>query len=193
MADLERRLIWPDTEFLPPDILLSIGTSCSNKLHKEAQDSFHVFQQESDPMRPRLSSAVGTHQQRRKTTQMRKVIKILKNRVENILDTELSWLKFMSDATRGDELASTRYRRINPDIGEYPPKLDDVKKLPNLRRRMHQIMKYADFQKKVQEIARQLVASSFYIDVPYLPANPQDFNTSVSGMSSPFHSETELI
>ncbi len=99
-------------------------------------------------------------------TQMGKVIKIMKNRVENILDTEIRWVEFMSDAdARGHEDTKKRHWRINPDLMEDPPALDDVQKLPFLRRRMHQIMKHADFQKQIGEIARRLVASSFYLEV----------------------------
>ena len=196
MADLERRLIWPDTEFSPPDILLSIGTGCNSTTRQEA---VNYVNREPDRMPTRSSSAVvGTQhnlfKKLRKTTQMSKVIKLLKNRVENILDTEMSWLKFMSDAARGDEDAKKRYRRINPNLSEDPPKLDDVTKLPHLRRRMHQIMKHADFQIQIGEVARQLVASSFYVEVPYIPTSPpHDSNTSVLGMIFPFYNKSELI
>lgn len=104
------------------------------------------------------------------------------------------WLKFMSDAARGDGDAITRYRRINPNLREDPPQLDDIKNLPHLRRRMHQIIKRADFQKQIGQIARQLVASSFYIDCPYIPTSPsQDLKTFVYGMISQFCDETKLI
>ncbi len=199
MADLERRLIWPDTEFSPPDILLSIGTGCNSTTLEEAANYLHYRFREPNRLPMRSSSAeAGTQQNMfeklRKTSKMTKVIKLLKNRVENILDTELSWLKFMSDAARGDEDEKKRYRRINPNLGENPPKLDDVKMLPRLRHRMHQIMKHVDFQKQIGEVARQLVATSFYVEVPYIPTSPpQDFKTSVFGMIFPFYNKTELI
>ncbi|MCJ1346914.1 hypothetical protein MMC31_005134 [Peltigera leucophlebia] len=111
-----------------------------------------------------------------KDTQMSKIIKILKNRVENILDAEVSWLEFMSNVDgREHEDARKRYWRVNPNLMEDPPALDDVQKLPLLRRRMHQIMKYADFQKQTGEIARRLVASSFYLEIS--TSSPQDFET----------------
>ena len=189
VADLERRLIWPDRDPLPPDILLSIGTSCNNSIRQEAQNNLHVRRQESDPLPSRSISRRGGKQRsilkRRKTIPMSKMLKVLKNRVENILDTEMRWLAFMSDATHGDEEGRPRYRRINPDIGEDPPKLDEAGKLPHLRRRMHQITKYGDFQKQVGDIARQLVASCFYIEVPHLPSNPQNLDTIVSGTDLP--------
>lgn len=200
VADLERRLIWPDTEFFPPDILLSIGTGCNSTTRQEAQNSLHYRHQKSDPIPSRSNPAIGSAQQNvfeeiRKTTHVSKIIKLMKTRVENILDTEMSWLEFMSDAaSRGNEDARTRYRRINPNLGGDPPKLDDVQMIPHLRLHMHQIKKHADFQRQIREVARQLVASSFYVEVPYTPTSPpQDFETFVYGMIFPFCDETELI
>lgn len=89
-----------------------------------------------------------------KTTQMGKIIKIVKKRVKNILDTEICWLEFMSDANaHGHEDAKNRYWQINPNLTEDPPALDDVKKFPDLQCRTHQITKHADFQKQTGEIA----------------------------------------
>ena len=79
----------------------------------------------------------------------------MKNRVENILDTEMTWLMFMSDAARGDEDTKKRYRRINPSIGKDPPKLDDVKMVPSLRASTQSALKYGDLKKSIGEIARQ--------------------------------------
>lgn len=154
----------------PPDIMLSIGTCCNSATGREAQKSipFH-------PEKPNQMSTVsvpGTAQQDmskkvRKSSQLGKLINIMKNRVDNILDTEIRWLDFMSDANaRGHEDVNKRYWRINPDLMEDPPALDDTQKLHSLQRRMHQIMKHTEFQKKIGEIARRLVASSFYLELP---------------------------
>lgn len=181
VADLERRLIWPDSKFSPPDILLSVGTSCNSTTSQEAQKCLP-----SGGTQENMSKKVP------KNTRMGKVIKILKNRVENILDAEIAWLEFMSDAdARGHEDATKRYWRINPNLMKDAPALDDVEKLPFLRRRMHQIMKHADFQKQIGEIARRLVASSFYLEVP--TSLPQDLETIFSGMFFLFCNKTKLI
>lgn len=151
MADLERRLIWPERELFPPDILLSIGTSCNSNTGQEAQEFLHYRRrhQNSDPILSR--SAIGSAQhnimgKKSKTTHMSKVLNLMKTRVENFLDTELSWLEFMSDASRGDKDAITRYQRINPKLRGDPPKLDDVEMLPHLRGQMQQIKNQAGFQ-----------------------------------------------
>lgn len=177
-------MIWPDSKFSPPDILLSIGTSCNSATGREAQKILPFHQQQPNRMSP--VSEPGTAQRNvskkvRKSTQMGKVIKIMKNRVENILDPEIRWLDFMSDANaRGHEDANKRYWRINPNLMEDPPALDDVQNLRYLQRRMHQIMKHADFQKQIGEIARRLVASSFYLEVP--TSSPQDSENVFYGM-----------
>ena len=185
VADLERRLIWPDTEFSPPDMLLSIGTSCNNNIRQEAQNRLHLPPQASDPTLPRAEGGDSQHGKRKavrkKAIQMSKIINIMRNRVENILDTEMTWLIFMSDAARGDEDTKTRYRRINPGIGKDPPKLDDVKMLPSLRSSIQAIMKYGDLRKQIEGTARHLVASSFYVEVSYPPVYPQEPGAFVSG------------
>lgn len=187
VADLERRLIWPEREFFPPDILLSIGTSCNRNTRQEAQIFLRYRHQNSDPVPSR--SAIGSVQhnimeKNSNTTRVSKIINFMKTRVENILDTELSWLEFMSDASRGDEDARSRYQRINPKLRGDPPKLDDVKMLPHLRIQMQQIKNHAGFQRQIREVARQLVASTFYAEVPYLPTSPtQDLEIFLLGMS----------
>lgn len=116
----------------------------------------------------------------------------MKNRVENILDTEVRWLKFMSDANaRGHKDAKSRCWQINPDLTENPPALDDVKKFPDLRRRMHQFMKHAEFQKQIGEIAQRLVASSFYLEI--LKSLSEDSEIIFYGMAFLFCNGTKLI
>ena len=127
----------------------------------------------------------GLHRLTPKRTQTSKLIKIMKNRVESVLDTETTWLNFMSDAARGNEGDQTRYQRINPNIGIDPPKLDEAKMLPHLKQQIHQL-KDGPYQKQIGKIARQLVASCFYVEISSLPANPQELDTVVTGMSLMF-------
>lgn len=144
--------------------MLTIGTCCNSTTGREAQKStpFHPNQMStvSDPGRAQQDVSKKVQ----KSTQL---VNIMKNQVENIFDTEIRWLDFMSDANaRGHEDVNKRYWRMNPNLMEDPPAPDDVQKLQSLRRRMHQIMKRADFQKQIGEIARRLVASSLYLGLP---------------------------
>lgn len=188
VADIERRLIWPDSESFHPDILLSIGTSY-NGVNRADRDFSHSHRQELG--HEAEASQHDTSTNRRIITPS--IINILKSRVENILDAERTWLSFMSDAARGDGEFKTRYRRINPNIEEDPPQLDEVKKLPHLKKRMQQIVKYEEFQNQTKEIARQLVASLFYVEVLHLPTKLQDLGTFISGLSFLVLNEITLI
>ena len=197
VADLERRLIWPETENSPPDILLSIGTSCNTAIRDEAQQAFSSPKQRDFTIPPEPSPTVdGGHRRifkRERGPQPRKFIKILVNRVGNILDTELTWLTFMSEATRGDQDDKTRYHRINPNIGEEPPRLDETKKLSYLRQRMTHVMRDTTFHNQIGRIARRLVASSFYVEVPSKPTSIQEFDSAVSGTNVLASDETGLM
>ncbi|KAL8814115.1 MAG: hypothetical protein Q9223_006639, partial [Gallowayella weberi] len=185
VADLERRLIWPETEDSPPDLLLSIGTSCNDAIHNEAQRTAGLSRQRRPPMGSRPSSVVVSGPRRmftrkHRNSPPRKWFNILVNRIENILDTEMRWLTFMAESGRGDEQNRLRYHRINPNIREDPPKLDDTKKLPHLRQRMANVLKEMAFQNHIGEVARRLVASSFYVETPLKPRNVHGFDSSIS-------------
>ncbi len=148
-------------------------------------------------MPPGSSSTVDGSQRhilrRERGPQPRKLFKILVNRVGSILDTEMTWLTFMSEAARGDQNDKTRYHRINPDIGEEPPRLDETKKLFSLRQRMAQVVKDKVFRDQIGGIARRLVASSFYVEVPSKRRSIQEFDTSVSGKNASHFDETGLM
>ncbi|KAL8765647.1 MAG: hypothetical protein Q9209_007327 [Squamulea sp. 1 TL-2023] len=186
VADLERRLIWPETDDLPPDILLSIGTGCNDAIHNEVQRNAGLSRQKRPAMGSRPSSTIVSgprhiFTRRHKKSQPRKwIIDVLVNRIGNILDTEMRWLTFMSEAARGDELNRLRYHRINPNLREDPPKLDEVKKLPHLRKLMNYVMKEQGFQNQVGQVARRLVASSFYVEAPTKPHSIHGLDTSAS-------------
>ena len=185
MADLERRLIWPDTEGLPPDILLSIGTSCNATIKDAAQDaqdsqhqSYGYLSNKSNTTKANKNSLFDWT---RKGGQTRKLFKVMKNRVESILDTEITWLKFISDVARGDGGDIERYPRVNPDIETDPPKLDETKELPWLQQRVQQKTKDSSYKKQIGGIARRLVASCFYVETSSLPTNVQESDISVTG------------
>ena len=148
-------------------------------------------------MPPESTSSADRSQRRvlrrERGPQPRKLYNILVNRVGNILDTEMTWLTFMSEAARGDQDDKTRYHRINPDIGEEPPRLDETKKLSHLRQRMAHIMKDKTFHDQIGVIARRLVASSFYVEVPSKPTSIQEFDSSVSGTNALHFDETGLM
>ena len=181
VADLERRLIWPDTAGLPPDILLSIGTSCNQSITNKARNSL----QEPSFSLPDI--------ERESRSRMGKLITLMRNRVGDILNTEITWLRFMSAAVRGDEDDKKRYQRINPDIKEEPPKLDDKDQRRRLQLLVQRLLKDGTLKRQISSVARQLIASCFYVEITQMPTNIQEFDTFVSGMTLLSFSETELI
>lgn len=167
VANLERKLIWPDTQDFPPDLLLSIGTSCSADILGRARtgsfDSEHSFAV------PELPTDEQNVQPKSK---MKQLFKLLKNRIDNILDTEIAWRNFTSDVVGGNPDLQGKYQRINPEIGSDPPKLDEMSKLLDLQRVVQQkLTRDAALLSQTTEIAHRLIASSFYFDKSTMPLN----------------------
>jgi len=160
VANIERKLIWPDTKDLPPDLLLSIGTSCSAEIFNKARSS--SFESEQSPAVPELSRDDRDAQPKSK---MKQLFKLLKNRIDNILDTEVAWRNFVSDAVGTDPNLQGKYQRINPQIGFEPPRLDEASRLADLQRVVqHKLSKDAALLSQTREIAHRLIASCFYFD-----------------------------
>ncbi|KAK0515924.1 hypothetical protein JMJ35_001958 [Cladonia borealis] len=197
VADLERRLIWPDTENSPPDILLSIGTSCNRAIGDETHQSSDSTNQFTISVPPKPSTKAEGSQtripKRERGPQPRKLFNILVNRVESILDTEETWRNFMSEATRGNQDNKSRYHRINPNILEEPPKLDETKKLAYLRQRTIRTMRDAALRNQIVGVARRLVATSFYLEVPSKPTSTQEVDSPVTGTDALPSYGTSLI
>ena len=105
----------------------------------------------------------------------------MKNRIGSILDTEITWLKFMSTIANEDEDKKNRYQRVNPNIKTEPPKLDQADQLSQLQHQVYHTMKNGDLQKNIGHIARQLIASCFYIEILPLATGPQEFTPFISG------------
>lgn len=107
---------------------------------------------------------------------------MLVNRIDNILDTEISWRMFMAD-TVGDRIeVRDRYQRINPTIRLKIPALDEVSKLSELQDTVRQkLSKDQSTVSKIKEIAHRLIASTFYFEMA-LPVNSGNHDTYHSGM-----------
>lgn len=75
IADLERKLIWPDEAHLPPDILLSIGSGCCQNL--------------ATPKRsPKTSRKLGIG------SNVKALFRIAVDHIESSLDSEKAWRDF---------------------------------------------------------------------------------------------------
>ena len=141
IADQERKLIWPQLADEPPDIILSIGTSYnSQSVPGKALQS------------PILRLGVINH--------AKQLLKIAMDHIASTLDSERVWDEYMEvlNSSSRDEY---RYVRLNPDLGENPPALDQVNKMKPL---LETVRRQMQKDKRIEGVASQLIATSFYFE-----------------------------
>ncbi|KAF8852713.1 hypothetical protein BDZ45DRAFT_807214 [Acephala macrosclerotiorum] len=136
VAHQERKLLWPDFETHAPDILLSIGSSCAPRSKHE-----------------RDVRNVNT-----------RVYRVALNRFDNILDAQHAWDQFEQEVREPFQGSKGPYIRLNPELKSKKVKLDDVKSLPELKRRVAECLKTNQWMTETKAVARRLVASSFFFD-----------------------------
>lgn len=170
IANYESKLIWPDSEERPPDILLSIGTG-----HNGADSEGFVDNNFNDhrrfPIR-RVFSQVksGVVQNRpapamRAFPQLKDWFNIFKKRMESVLDAEQTWREFRKDVVgNSSPIQEKRYMRINPKTSMRTPKLDEKTKVIDLQEDVKNRLKTHGMRMKIEKVAHRLVASSFYFD-----------------------------
>ena len=86
---------------------------------------------------------------------------IFKKRAENVLDAELTWEEFHKVIHHD---TADRYVRINPKTRGRTPRMDDKSQVHALHEEIRSGFSMHDMQAKIANIARRLVASSFYFD-----------------------------
>jgi hypothetical protein len=153
-------LIWKDVRNREPDIFLSIGTGH----HGRAEDpslpskgSGLIRRKElnrsrkEEPM-PTPNVPVPTA---RNFTALGQLWNTATSVFDNILNCTKIWNDFRVDFSR------QRYIRINPDLGFPVPKLDDVERMPDVQKAVHEQM---HTNARVKEIAHRLIASTFFFE-----------------------------
>ena len=104
---------------------------------------------------------------------------ILRSNLDQTLDCERTWADFFAGVTTGlpRSVPTLRYRRVNPNLSTVPA-LDEKDKIAELR------MKTEESQKQdphIQDIARQLIASSFYFETLSISDPDLDGKVRVNG------------
>ncbi len=169
IANYESKLLWPDIEKHPPDILLSLGTG-HNGQDTEGYLESQLYDKRRLQMRADIAMPPETQARRWNFANIIRPtvtqwLSILFNRVDNILDSEQIWRGFRSDVMGASGHAEvSRYERINPNIGFRPPKLDQKSQLEPIQRAVKGKLSGAPLQSKIARIANRLVASSFYLE-----------------------------
>ena len=88
------------------------------------------------------------------------------NRSDKALDAELAWKEFKTDLMSAQQTrdASQRYIRLNPHLGDKPPKLDAKDKLEITRKLTRDDLESYESSMDLQNIAHRLIASTFYFE-----------------------------
>jgi hypothetical protein len=189
IANYESKLLWPDADQRPPDILLSIGTG----LHGADTENF-LDASRNDRRRFQIRKMINQVKptQHNKLMAVPKVfpqfeswLTIFKKRVESALDAEATWGEFLKDVVgTTPHAAAERYIRVNPRMKNRIPKMDDKSQIDNLQEEVIHSLRTHESQKKVKDIAQRLVASSFYFEKTS-PSRPADDHIIVQGTFSP--------
>lgn len=173
IANTERKLIWPDTMNLPPDILLSIGTG------HNAKSAAAKIKNGSKNVRTRAPKEVElpkktTTKKIKQLPYVKRLFQGMKDRVDNMTNAELAWHNFSLDMFKlnTDLYIQKRYQRINPNLGSNPPPMDKVNKIEEVRIRSRNQLENRECLQKIREISLRLVASSFYFEESSTPRDP---------------------
>jgi hypothetical protein len=137
VANQERKLLWPDVDTQPPDIMLSIGTGCS----PEAKTNGSSW---TSWLKPQF-------------------FQVAVNRFDNILDAQNAWDQFYHDVREPHSSLNSRYVRLNPEL-KSKVKLDDVKSFLELKGHVTQCLQTHKWRSDAKAVASRLIASSFFFE-----------------------------
>ena len=154
---------------MPPDILLSIGSGFCGKLKSPRR-----------PLRTVRKMGIGSH--------LKAFYRIAVDHIESSLDSEQAWRTYLA-LVSPEKDQWWRYRRLNVELNEAPPKLDDVDSMPELQRTARH--RWKSDEECVTSIAKQLVASSFFFERKRLETI-EDESIVCSGISK-LHPQTHLL
>ena len=141
IADPERKLLWPAMAKDYPDLFVSLGTCYNPNSHSSTEDI--------------ASSQVGFW------SYGKSLVKIASNHVMSSLDSERAWHAYMNVLSPPSN-QRLKYYRINPQLDEAPPSLDQWEHMSKIRELTRSMMLN---ESRIQRLASHLIASSFYFEV----------------------------
>lgn len=163
IADKERKLIWPELENDYPDIIVSVGTSWN-----PAARSSSSAEKALSPLSPRLG--VFSHG--------KSLIKIAIDHIASALDSEKAWHSYMT-VLHPPSNQRGRFVRINPQLKENPPGLDEVERLPYIQEVVREM---SSTDVSIQNVALRLIASSFYFEKSHAVELGSDGSVRIKGL-----------
>lgn len=95
--------------------------------------------------------------------------------MDSILNAEQIWNEFTASALGPvpDHKDNHRYIRINPDLGEKVPHLDEKAELSKIRKSTESWLQKEENRIAIRRISHRLIASSFYFEVDKVEAKHQ--------------------
>lgn len=140
IAERERKLIWDKEVNEYPDLIVSIGTSFNPHARRV-------------PVKKSSAARLGVF------AHGKILAKIAKDHIAASLDCERTWSEFMS--TLPDSARNSRFVRLNPELQEDPPELDDVSRMKSLQDTVRAQMSE---NPRINKLAMQLAMTSFYFE-----------------------------
>ncbi|TVY16534.1 Phospholipase A I [Lachnellula arida] len=141
VADLERKLLWPTDGYNYPDFVLSIGTAYCQASRKKLIEKSSM-----------VNIGLFNHAKGLATIAM--------DHIKSSLDSEKTWTDYIQQLSL-PQMYKDRYQRLNPELFEDPPALDDVNCMNNLRAKTR---KYMIGDTGLNRVAHRLLATSFYFE-----------------------------
>ncbi|KAM0414633.1 hypothetical protein ACHAPT_013527 [Fusarium lateritium] len=153
VAHHEKRLIWGDVGGHLPDLLVSIGTG------------FHKKDSACEPTGPLSPLSPNRKHRASKSSLLSQLYQTGSGRLGDILNCNRIWESFLAENAqlhgRSIPDGEQRYIRINPDLGDSVPRLDDVSMMDEVERT---VSRYLRRNKLVKETAYRLIASTFFFE-----------------------------
>ncbi|KAI9158039.1 Calcium-independent phospholipase A2-gamma [Paramyrothecium foliicola] len=146
-----RRLATAQNQHVVPDVVLSLGTGLPKHVNHEEDVSLKFLKGQADvPYK--------------KQPFLRAVFTMISYQIKLNLDTEDRW-KGWSEPLKHDPMWRDRLFRLNPDLGEQPPPMDDVSKVQSLQNNViGWIETNIEARDLINEVVCSLVASCFYFE-----------------------------
>lgn len=161
IAESERRNIWPDHpdhEPLQPDVVVSIGSGVSAQRLAEATPGTILT-----PGKKRFSSGISN-----KISRIQHWKQVVSSCIESSTNPTIAWNTYK----QAIELTQRhRYRRLNCELDQDPPKMDDVDSLALMKQFARTKAEEYIFRLGVQETAEALVATAFFFEASSKPSH----------------------
>ena len=104
--------------------------------------------------------------------------RIAVDHIASALDSEKAWHSYMN-VLQPPSNHRSKYIRINPQLNEDPPRLDDVERMSYIQEMVREMLISDD---KIQRVALRLIASSFYFEKSQSVDATSDGRVQIKGM-----------